>query len=149
MKAEKQVIGRREKIDFPELDLYHIDAKVDTGAYTSALHCHDISIHKHTDGKTVQFYLLDPTHSNYNHRKIELPVFDERRIKNSFGQVQKRVIIKTRVSMFGKNFPIELSLTDRSKMEYPILLGRKFIKSRFIVDISKVNVSYKSLLKNE
>ena len=54
---QKQTIGRREVIDFPSLGLYGIVAKVDTGAYTTALHCHDI---REEEG-VLYFKLLDPT----------------------------------------------------------------------------------------
>jgi hypothetical protein len=143
LKKDKEVIGRREIIDLPLLNLFKIDAKIDTGAYTSAIHCHDIKVVKSDEGAMVHFKILDPSHADYNHKEFILPVFDERRIKNSFGQVQKRVIIKTTMCMFGKEFPVELSLADRSRLEYPILIGRKVLKNRFIVDVSKVNISLK------
>ena len=55
---EKLIIGRRELIDFPELSLFGIEAKIDTGAYTSVLHCHDI---REEDG-VLYNYILDPSH---------------------------------------------------------------------------------------
>jgi len=62
MQKQKQLIGRREVIAFPELGLFEITAKVDTGAYTTALHCHDIY---EKDGM-LHFKLLDPSHPDYN-----------------------------------------------------------------------------------
>ena len=137
----KKVIGRREQISLPELHLFNIDAKVDTGAYTSAIHCHDIKIFTKNDEKWVRFKLLDPTHSQYNHQEIALPVVKLKKIRSSSGHTQKRVIIKTKMILYDREYVAEFSLADRTDMIYPILLGRKAISGKFIVDVSKFNLS--------
>lgn len=135
----KLVIGRLEKVDFPEFDIHHVDAKVDTGAYTSSLHC--IRIEKRTN--ELFFELVhhqgDKQLSKYFHTKD----FYQKRIRSSNGKTQLRYIIKTHVSLLGKKYKTEFSLTDRSKMKYPVLLGRKVLKDHFIVDVSKKFVSEK------
>jgi len=136
-------VGRAERIDFPEWDLYDINAKVDTGAFTSSLHAHHIQTLNKDGEKWVRFYLLDPSHPAYNNRLFELPVLYRRVVKSSNGTTQKRYIVATNILLYGKEYPIELSLTDRSEMKYPILLGRKFLEGRFIVDVSKINYSKK------
>jgi len=144
MAPKKQLtIGRVEKIDFPDFNIVEIDAKVDTGAYTSAMHCHDVTTFMDEGVEMVSFKLLDPSHPSYNHKEIVLPVKARRRIKNSFGQVQRRIIIQTRMRIYQKLYKIELSLADRSKQEFPVLLGRKALYKRFVVDVSKKNLSYK------
>jgi hypothetical protein len=142
-----KTIGRKDRIDFPQLRLYDIDAKIDTGAYTSAINCCSIKIIEKNGEKKVRFNLLDPSHPSYNNKKFALPVYRKRRIKNSFGQVEERYIIKTKILLFGKLFDIELSLTDRSKMEYPVLLGRKMLRNRFLVNVAQANLSYKQKLR--
>lgn len=142
----KIIIGRREKADFPELELYGIDAKIDTGAYTSAIHCHDLKLIRYRGIKQIQFRLLDPMHPKYNQKLLILPVYARRNVKNSFGQVEERFIIQTKIALFGQVFDVELALADRSKMEYPVLLGRKVIYGRFVVDVSKCNLSHKQKL---
>jgi hypothetical protein len=137
------IIGRKDKVDFPLLDLYDIDAKVDTGAHTSCIHCCDIKIIDEARGRKISFDLLDPLHPYYNNKKLTLPIYAKRKIKNSFGQVEERYIIKTQVLLFGEVLDIELSLTDRSKMEYPVLLGRKLLFNRFLVDVRQIDLSYK------
>ncbi len=137
------IIGRKDKVDFPELGLFDIDAKIDTGAYTSAIHCHSIKLIDKDGERKVRFNLLDPSRPSYNNKKFTLMVYGKRKIKNSFGQVEERYIIKTRILLFGKLFDIELSLTDRSKMEYPVLLGRKILSNRFTVNVAQANLSYK------
>ena len=142
-KESPTIIGRKDKVDFPGLGLYDIDAKVDTGAHTSCIHCCNIMIINETRGEKVSFALLDPLHPYYNNKKLTLPIYAKRKIKNSFGQVEERYIIKTQILLFGQVLDIELSLTDRSKMEYPVLLGRKLLFNRFVVDVRQIDLSYK------
>lgn len=141
MADDNRIIGRAELIDFPDWDLYGIDAKIDTGAYTSSLHCHHIErITK--DGKEfVRFNLLDPSHEIYNDKLFELPIFKSKTVKSSNGVSEERIIVKTRLNLLGKQLDAELSLTDRSEMKYPVLIGRKLIKGNFIVDVSKKYLS--------
>ena len=148
MKQErvKLVIGRREKVDFPNLKLYDMDAKIDTGAYTSAIHCDSVRTVRKNGRRYVRFRLLDPSHPAYEEKEIRKPLLARRKIKNSFGQTEFRYIIKTKISLFGHDHDIELSLSDRSKMEYPILLGRKFLMKKFVVDVSRFNLSRKKII---
>lgn len=147
-KSNKKIIGRRETVDLPEWELYEMDAKVDTGAYTSSLHCHHIELHEDDNGfKKVRFNLLDPSHEAYNDKLFTLPIFDEKDVKSSNAQKERRYIVKTSLILFGSHYDIELSLTDRTEMKYPILLGRRFLRKKFIVDVSKVNVSLKKSVK--
>ncbi|MDX1671957.1 MAG: RimK/LysX family protein [Balneolaceae bacterium] len=132
-----KTIGRIEKVDFPEWDLYGLDAKIDTGAYTSSLHCHHIEKVKKGNVEYVRFNLLDPSHETYNERLFELPVHKQKQVKSSIGVAEQRFIVKTVIVLIDEPVPVELSLTDRSEMKYPILLGRKLLKNRFLVDVSK------------
>lgn len=137
MKNEKIkfIIGRREVIDFPELGVYGITAKVDTGAYTSALHCHDIR----EENGVLYFKLLDPSHPEYNEQEQKFTAYSQKEIKNSFGEVENRYIIKTVVRIGRKRIKAVISLSDRGTMRYPVLIGRKLLKNRFIVDVSLLN----------
>lgn len=139
---DKVVIGRKDRVDFPKLKLFNIDAKIDTGAYTTAIHCYNVTTKTVDSQKYVVFQLLDPTHPDYNNKKIKLPLHRIKRVKNSFGHSEKRFIVQTDIIMFGERFEIEMSLSDRTKMQYPVLIGRKLLSNRFVVDVSKVNLSY-------
>ncbi|WP_340103020.1 ATP-dependent zinc protease family protein [Rhodohalobacter sp. 8-1] len=132
----KKVIGRIEKIGFPNWAIDQLDAKVDTGAYTSSLHCHKINVVSKSDGEYVQFSLFDPEHPSYQERVFESKLVKIRKVKSSNGTVQKRYTIKETARFCGKNRSIELTLTDRSAMKYDLLLGRKFLEY-FLVDVSK------------
>ncbi len=135
MQKEKLIIGRREQIDIPELGLFDITAKVDTGAYTTALHCHDIR----EENGILYFKLLDPNHAEYNKQEQKFTEYSQKEIKNSFGEIEKRYIIKTIIKIGSRRIKSLISLTDRGNMRYSVLIGRKLLKNRFIVDVSLVN----------
>lgn len=135
MSNDKQIVGRKEIISFPDLGLFDITAKIDTGAYTTALHCHDIR----EENNVLYFKLLDPTHPEYNEQEQKCTEYSQKEIKNSFGEVEKRFIIKTTIKIGRKRIKSLISLTDRGNMRYPVLIGRKLLKNRFIVDVSLFN----------
>ncbi|MDX1294632.1 MAG: RimK/LysX family protein [Sulfurimonadaceae bacterium] len=130
---EKILIGRVEYASLPELGFYDIDAKIDTGAYTSSIHCDEIQLNE--DG-TVHFRLLDPSHPDYHDKHIVMPVSKLKNVKSSNGTVEERIFVKTKITLCGKTYKAELSLTDRSDMKYPMLIGRKFLNKHYIVDVS-------------
>jgi len=149
-KPEKRVIGRREMVALPELEIEEIEAKIDTGAYTSAIHCSDIHEETDKDGKKVICVeLLDPTHPQYNHKKLRFAEYALKDIKSSFGEVQQRYVIRTTIELFNEVIEAEFSLSDRSDMRYPVLIGRKLLKGRFIVDVSRKNISQKYKIKQQ
>lgn len=134
IKREKTLIGRREHVDFPELGIYGLTAKIDTGAYTAALHCHDIYV----KDRILYFKLLDPTHPVYNQQPQQAKIFFEKDIKNSFGEIEKRYIISTKVKLGGRLIKSVISLTNRGTMRYPVLIGRRMLKGKFVVDVSQL-----------
>ena len=134
---EKITIGRREIVNFPLLNLMGLEAKIDTGAYTSALHCKDIQL-KEINGKTVLcFKLLDETHPEYNEKEFQFTNFIKKNIKSSFGELEERFVIKTTIHIARRKISSTISLTDRTNMRYPVLIGRKLLKGKFTVDVSK------------
>ena len=147
VKQIKRTIGRVEKVHFPELRMREVDAKIDTGAYTSSIHCHDIEESKKGGKKILYFKLLDPSHPSYNQRKLSFNEFSEKNVKNSFGQVEKRYKIKTKITIGGKIYISEFTLSDRSDMRYPVLLGRKILNKRFMVDPSEKYLLTKNHVK--
>jgi len=142
-KSIKPIIGRIEKIDFPEFSIYNLDAKVDTGAYTSSLHCHHIESFDKDGQQWVRFKVLDPEHPEYEEISYNCPIHSIRTVKSSNGQIEKRFTIKRQAKFFDKTKVIELTLTDRSEMKYPVLIGRKFLTDKYLVDVSKIYLSHK------
>ena len=141
------MIGRVERIDLPDWELLNLDAKIDTGAFSSSLHCHHIEVFERNEAKWVRFHLLDPEYNSYNERLMEFPVSDQRVVKSSNGIGEERIFIETVIMLYNQKFNIELSLSNRAEMKYPILLGRKFLAKKFVVDVSRTYLSEKHALK--
>ena len=144
----KKIIGRREMVNFPVLQLFGVEAKIDTGAYTSAIHCSNIREATLADGsRVIRFQLLDPTHPQYDQKLFEFKEFALRDIKSSFGDVQERYVIRTRIQLFEEVFEADFSLSDRRDLKYPVLIGRALLQKNFIVDVSKKNVALKKKVR--
>lgn len=140
----KLLIGRKEKIDLPTLGLKNLEAKVDTGAYTSSLHCHHISLELQGKKEWLCFNLLDPSHKQYELKQFRVAEFKQKIIKNSFGESERRFVVKIPILVHGLLSIAEFSLSDRSSMKCPVLLGRKLLKKGFVVDVTKYNLGLKA-----
>lgn len=136
----KQIIGMTDLVDFPDLSLFDVQTKIDTGAYTSALHCKDVQLVKSGTRTILSFLLIDKTGEDA--RLFYSSEFSQRMIRNSFGVAEKRYVIKTRIVLFGRTIRAEFTLADRENLKNPVLLGRKLLRNRFIVDVSQKNLSY-------
>ena len=143
MKKERIVIGRKDIADFDKLQLFGIEVKIDTGAYTSSFHCHKIEKVIKEGRSWVKCNFLDPGHPQYHEKEFCFELFKIRKVKSSNGIVEERFSIVTEITIFKKKYPIELTLTERSDMKHPVLLGRKFISKNFLVDTSRKNLSFK------
>ena len=132
--SQKKIIGKREIVSILDLELFDLDAKIDTGADSNSLHCDDIYI---DDENFVHFTLLDKVHPAYHTKKIKMPLYKIKRVKSSNGTVQIRASIKVDIQFFNKKYTTVISLTNRADMKYPMLIGRKFLANRFLVDVSQ------------
>ena len=139
----QKILGRYDRVDLPELGLIDIHAKIDTGAFTSSLHCRRAQI---VDGK-LEFVLLDEEHPEFTGMKFVFSQFEVRDIKNSFGEVERRFVIITTLKIFGEEISTEFSLSNRGSLKFPILIGRKILRDRFLIDVKKKNVSYREKRK--
>jgi hypothetical protein len=135
------IIGRKDIADFEKLDLFGIEVKIDSGAYTSSFHCHKMETIKKDGVEHIKCNFLDPSHPQYHEKEFCFEDFKMRSIKSSNGSVEERVSIKTEITIFKKKYPIELTLTERIEMKHPVLLGRKFVSKRFLIDTSRKNLS--------
>jgi hypothetical protein len=140
-----QILGRSDRINLPGLGLFNIHAKIDTGAYTSSLHCSRAEV---VNG-VLEFVLLDDEHPEFTGMKFVFKEFTEREIKNSFGVAEKRYVISTSVKIFDEEIITEFSLSDRDALRFPILLGRKILRDRYLIDVTKKNLSYRSNRKKK
>ncbi|MFT4755248.1 MAG: hypothetical protein ACI840_000008 [Ulvibacter sp.] len=140
----KRNIGRIDKADFPLLNLFDVEVKIDTGAYTSSIHCENLKV----EDNYLKCNFLDEEHPNYHEKEIIFDNYDVKVVKSSNGQTQARYRILTEISLFGHTYPIFLTLSDRLEMRYPVLLGRKFLIKKFNVDINKTNLSFRLKTKS-
>ena len=146
----KRTLGRRERINLPALGLLGVEAKVDTGAYTSAIHCQDVHLEADpaTGRPVLRVRLLDPEHPATDGRPLAFHEFAQRAIRSSNGEVQARYVIRTVVRLYGQDFEVEFSLADRSDLRHPVLLGRRLLRQgRFVVDVARRDMSYKAELR--
>ncbi len=130
-KHKKKIIGRRELVNFPLLDIHQIEAKIDTGAYTCSIHCENILL-KTVQGKHILTFQLT------DERVYSFENFHQKKIKNSFGEMEVRYIIKTLIQIGHKKIKTTISLSDRENMRYPVLIGRRLLKGKFIVDVNLI-----------
>jgi hypothetical protein len=135
-----KILGRSDRVDLPGLGLSNIHAKVDTGAYTCSLHCSFVCV----KNDVLEFVLLDSEHPEFTGLTFSFKQFTQREIKNSFGEAELRYIIKTPITIHGKTIRAEFSLSDRDKLRFPVLLGRKILRNRFLIDVTEKDLSYKS-----
>ena len=134
----KKTIGRVDKTDFPNLGLFNIDVKIDTGAYTSAIHCSKII---EIDQK-LHCIFNSTSHENFGKTEIVFSEYSRTNVKSSNGFKENRYKIKSEVIFFGKTYKINLTLSTRDDMKFPVLIGRQFLKRKFIVDVDLENVSF-------
>ncbi|MCW2972559.1 MAG: ATP-dependent zinc protease [Thermoleophilia bacterium] len=139
MAAEKRIIGRVERVDFPRFGLLGLEAKVDTGARTSSIHCADVSVEEeHEDGsRHITFTLLDPEHPDYNGRRFRARRVGTRVVRSSNGEEQERHVVEADVIIAGQTIRTEFTLADREAMNFPVLLGRRLLRGKFLVDVAR------------
>ncbi len=132
--SPKLLIGSEEWCGFPSLNIPAIKARVDSGAKTSSLHA--INIQTFRRGKST--WASFDVHPLQDDRRAvvhcEAEVIDKRNVKSSSGDTQRRVVIKVPMSLGGRSWNVEVTLTNRDSMGYRMLLGREAMMGRMLVD---------------
>ncbi len=129
--THQKILAAFEEITFPEFDMNHVKAKIDTGAYSGAIHC--TRIHEEQEDGTGVLYF-----SPFDHPELikKTTAYKKRMVRSSNGTTQLRYFIDTRIIIKGVEYPIHISLADRSEMRWPVLIGRRFLKAnQFLVDV--------------
>lgn len=129
---KRQVIGAREIIFFPDLNLT-VRAKVDTGAKTSSLHAAEVTTELRGTQQWVSFITASNDPDQGQPIRITQPVYDRRLIRSSNGEESQRYVIRLWMQLGPVKQRIEVTLADRSKMKYPMLLGRVAMEEYFLV----------------
>lgn len=122
------IVGWKEWVSLPDLDLPSIKAKIDTGATTSSLHAYKITYVRKGEKRYVRFEV----HPIQNNKKIKVtctaPLIEKRSVKSSTGELTKRPVIKTTLKIGDSIWEIELNLTNRDSMGMRMLIGREALK---------------------
>lgn len=133
-KKDKPVIGWREWVVLPEFTATPIKAKVDSGAVTSSLHAFGLRIS--TDGgRTMARFGVAPKQGSHAAKTIvEHPVIGFKKVRSSNGVAELRPVIRTVAVIGEKSFDIDITLTSRNAMGFRMLLGRRAVRNRFVID---------------
>ena len=125
------VIGWQERVDLPLLGLTNLKAKIDTGARTSALHATDIVEFERDGVPWVRFHTRfdDDAHDT----DVESPIHDRRKITNTSGVPETRIVIRTKFRIATFLWRIDLSLTERTEMRFRMIVGRTALRRHPIV----------------
>ena len=126
-------LGWRERLALPQLGIDLLKAKLDTGARSSALHVDTLEAFER-DGATWLRFSLTLGRRFPRTVRCEAPAHDRRVVVDTGGHGSERWFIRTEVLMAGQRFGIDVSLTDRRHMMFPMLLGRRALQGRFAVD---------------
>ncbi|WP_428674366.1 ATP-dependent zinc protease family protein [Roseibium sp.] len=130
------IIGWREIVSLPELGVFDMRAKIDTGARTSALHAEDQEVFDRDGVKWVRFRV--PASRHHSDFKVEVPVLDERNIKNTSGVPERRIVIRTVLHLGTHHWHVDVSLANRANMGFDMILGRTAIRRhKVLVDAGR------------
>jgi len=137
------IIGTHDKIDLPELGIFDLECKVDTGAFTSTIHCSHVRVAQREGQQVLEFKVLDKWHPQFNDVVHCAHHFSMKRVKSSNGVSELRYVVNTEAVLFGNTYPITFTLSNRRKMRFPILLGKRFLRHRFLVDVAEKDLSFR------
>lgn len=134
-KSKLTIIGRAERVRLSDHSQQLVSAKVDTGADNSCVWASRIQETK--DG--LQFVLFDEGSEYYTGKVMRVASDDYRTvwIANSFGHREERFVVKLRIAVKGRTIKASFTLANRSRKPYPILLGRRLLTHKFLVDVSQ------------
>ena len=132
MTSELKMLGWREWVSLPDLDIKRIKCKVDTGARTSALHT--FFVEPDTQRNIVRFGIHPLQNRTDKEMVCEANILDYREVSDSGGHKEKRYVIESTIQIGDYRWPIEINLAGRDTMRFRMLLGRTAIGHSFGVD---------------
>lgn len=140
---DKLIIGRQDVVSFPSFELANVPVKIDSGAYSSSMHCSSIQIVVIDGKECLEVIFLDINTPGYTGKVERFYEFKRKIVKSSNGVAQERFFIKGSISLFHQTFDTLFSLTERTGLRIPVLLGRRLLNKRFLIDTSKTLCSFK------
>ena len=134
---QKMIIGNAEAICLPELGITHLEARIDTGAQTSSLHVDNLECTEQDGQSYVEFDLHPDVYHLEQVVRCKAPLKANRKVKSSNGTFEHRCVITTMLRMGDQEWSIDITLTNREKMTYMMLLGRQGMADKVLVDPSQ------------
>lgn len=129
----REVFGIVEHVSLPEIEVFDVPAKIDTGAFSGAIHVVDINEYVDGGGKKRLRFTIPA-----NGKSVELTRYTRTQVRSSSGHKQQRYLIDTIISVNNVDYPIRIGLSDRSDMVYEILIGRRFLNDHnILVDVKR------------
>jgi hypothetical protein len=147
MGKDKIIVGWREWISVPGLNIKGIKAKIDTGARTSALHAINLKPFEKDGQLKIKFGVYPLQRRNDIVVNCQADVIDHRRVTSSDGQSEMRYIVHASIKLEDLFWPVELSLTNRKSMRFRMLLGRSAISGSVMVDPARSYIMGRKLSK--
>lgn len=132
--AMPMTLGRMAEVDFPDQGIVGVKARVDSGAFFSSVHAQDVV--EEGDG-TLSFTLLGGYHDSIRGVRVRVTDYKKRPVKNTSGEFEMRYVVKLRAGVGSEQTKHVFTLSDRTNMACPVLLGRTFLKRGYVVDVAK------------
>lgn len=126
------IIGACEWVALPELGLPRLRARVDTGAKTCSLHASSIEIDSAAGEVSFTVYIGSPR--GRPAQQCVAPLVGQRQVTNPGGRTELRAVIQTVIGIGDRQWPVEVTLSDRSDMRFRMLLGRSAMRGHCLVD---------------
>jgi len=126
-------VGITESVSLPDYSINDVIAKIDTGADSSAIWASNIT---ERNGE-LSFSLFGLGSTYYNGESIKTKRYSLVTIKNSFGHKEVRYRVYIKVLIANRLINAKVTLADRSNNKFPILIGRRTLRGKFLVNVSK------------
>lgn len=143
----RMLIGRIDKADFPDFGLQTIPVKIDSGAYSCSIDCRNVHLIEKDGIEQLEVIFLNDERPEFTGEKFYFKDFKSKKVTSSSGHSQIRYFISGRIVLFGKRYKTYFSLSKRSGMKTPVLIGRKLLNDNFLIDTKKVDLSYNLKVK--
>jgi hypothetical protein len=135
--TKKIILGALEKCDLPDIGITNLVMRVDTGATTSSLHVENVEEYEKNGESWISFDIHPDVYDVVKITRHASKVEARRKVKSSTATLERRFVIETTLSIGDNQWPIQITLTDRSEMTYMMLLGREAMSDKVLVDPSK------------
>ncbi|MDN3520869.1 ATP-dependent zinc protease family protein [Halomonas ramblicola] len=137
--ANKAVLGSSEWVGLPDVGTY-LKARIDSGANTSSLSAREITRFERDGEDWVRFKLGltddDVVIDTVRDEWIEAPIERRVRIVQANGE-QSRPVVTLMMTLGPLREPVEFTLSDRTHLDYPALLGRRFLMDIAVIDVAE------------